>query len=145
VCVCVCVCVLQARQLHTAASYLRILQNIAGLLLSHSFVISTYNISRAGIGPSRRAALQLLQLALDRNEVELAGDLARFLEPVCTRYIARSQPTVCAQVVAPDANGDDMLQMRDDDDELDGAGRRGGAKIDPDADDDEFFTQVHVR
>ena len=43
----------RARRVHTAASYLRILQNIAG------------------VPASRRAALQLLELALDENDIEV--------------------------------------------------------------------------
>lgn len=55
-----------ARQVHMAASYLRILQNISG------------------VAASRRAALKLLELALEQEDIELAGDLARFLEPMST-------------------------------------------------------------
>jgi hypothetical protein len=56
----------ESRQVHMAASYLRILQNIAG------------------VAASRRAALKLLELALEQEDIELAGDLARFLEPMST-------------------------------------------------------------
>jgi len=59
-------CCVDARQLHMAASYLRILQNISG------------------VSASRRAALKLLELALGQEDIELAGDLARFLEPMAT-------------------------------------------------------------
>jgi hypothetical protein len=89
----------EARQVHMAASYLRILQNISG------------------VAASRRAALKLLELALEQEDIELAGDLARFLEPMSTPDVldehgrgarrrgvlhARAAArTLCAQPAAP--------------------------------------------
>ena len=85
--------------------------------------------------------IAMQQLALERGDVELAGDLARFLEPTAQ----------------PDAHGDDTM-LADDDASGSGSGgggggggarwsssngaNMGGATGDPDADDDEFYTQV---
>jgi hypothetical protein len=71
-----------AGKLATAASYLKILQRILYYMYDIIIVLTIADICTEGHIVSRRAALILLEKVLDIDDVELAGELTRFLGPI---------------------------------------------------------------